>query len=91
MNGPTVRAGDHYDVVDCSFMPSIGAVNPTLTIITNALRVADRITERIQYRAAPSLRARQRRSFASPPLRDEEQRPDPLRGSLRRSGRAHHL
>jgi choline dehydrogenase-like flavoprotein len=28
-------------------MPSIGAVNPTLTIIANALRVADRIAERI--------------------------------------------
>jgi choline dehydrogenase-like flavoprotein len=28
-------------VVDGSFFPSIGAVNPTLTIIANALRVAD--------------------------------------------------
>jgi choline dehydrogenase-like flavoprotein len=28
-------------VVDSSFFPSIGAVNPTLTIIANALRVAD--------------------------------------------------
>ena len=27
--------------------PSIGAVNPTLTIIANALRVADRIKERL--------------------------------------------
>jgi choline dehydrogenase-like flavoprotein len=28
-------------VVDSSFFPSIGAVNPTLTIIANALRVAE--------------------------------------------------
>ena len=35
-------------VTDASFFPSIGAVNPTLTIIANALRVADRIAERLQ-------------------------------------------
>ena len=34
---------DNLYVVGGSFMPSIGAVNPTLTIIANALRVADRI------------------------------------------------
>jgi choline dehydrogenase-like flavoprotein len=28
-------------------MPSIGAVNPTLTIIANALRVGDHIAERV--------------------------------------------
>jgi choline dehydrogenase-like flavoprotein len=38
---------DNLYVVDGSFFPSIGAVNPTLTIIANALRVADRITERL--------------------------------------------
>jgi choline dehydrogenase-like flavoprotein len=38
---------DNLYVVDGSFMPSIGAVNPTLTIIANALRVGDRIAERI--------------------------------------------
>jgi choline dehydrogenase-like flavoprotein len=32
---------------DASFFPSIGAVNPTLTIIANALRVADHIKERL--------------------------------------------
>jgi len=32
---------DNLYVVDASFFPSIGAVNPTLTIIANALRVAD--------------------------------------------------
>ena len=35
-------------VTDASFFPSIGAVNPTLTIIANALRVADRIAERLR-------------------------------------------
>ncbi|MEH6952055.1 GMC family oxidoreductase [Nitrobacter sp. NHB1] len=34
-------------VADASFFPSIGSVNPTLTIIANALRVADRIKQRI--------------------------------------------
>jgi hypothetical protein len=30
------------------FCPSIGAVNPTLTIIANALRVADHIAGRLR-------------------------------------------
>jgi len=34
-------------VTDASFFPSIGAVNPTLTIIANALRVADIIKARL--------------------------------------------
>ncbi len=34
-------------VVDASFFPSIGAVNPTLTIIANALRVADILQQRL--------------------------------------------
>lgn len=38
---------DNLYVTDGSFFPSIGAVNPTLTIIANALRVADRIKERL--------------------------------------------
>jgi choline dehydrogenase-like flavoprotein len=38
---------DNLYVVDASFFPSIGAVNPTLTIIANALRVADRIGARL--------------------------------------------
>jgi choline dehydrogenase-like flavoprotein len=38
---------DNLYVVDGSFMPSIGAVNPTLTIIANALRVGDHIAGRI--------------------------------------------
>jgi len=39
---------DNLYVIDGSFMPSIGAVNPTLTIIANALRVAEHITARLQ-------------------------------------------
>ena len=42
---------DNLYVTDASFFPSIGAVNPTLTIVANALRVADRIAQRL--RAAP--------------------------------------
>ncbi|MFF3405417.1 GMC oxidoreductase [Streptomyces sp. NPDC002742] len=39
---------DNLYVVDTSFFPSIGAVNPSLTAIANALRVGDHITERIR-------------------------------------------
>jgi len=38
---------DNLYVADASFFPSIGAVNPTLTIIANALRVADHIKVRL--------------------------------------------
>ena len=38
---------DNLYVADASFFPPIGAVNPTLTIIANALRVAGRIEERL--------------------------------------------
>ena len=38
---------DNLYVVDSSFFPSIGAVNPTLTIIANALRVGAHLTERL--------------------------------------------
>ncbi len=40
------RAGQLY-VTDASFFPSIGSVNPTLTIIANALRVAEHLRERL--------------------------------------------
>jgi choline dehydrogenase-like flavoprotein len=39
---------DNLYVADASFFPSIGAVNPTLTIIANALRVADVIALRFR-------------------------------------------
>ncbi len=38
---------DNLYVADASFFPSIGAVNPTLTIIANALRVAGKIRARL--------------------------------------------
>ena len=38
---------DNLYVTDASFFPSIGAVNPTLTIIANALRVADHLKQRL--------------------------------------------
>ncbi len=38
---------DNLYVTDASFFPSIAAVNPTLTIIANALRVADIIAARL--------------------------------------------
>jgi len=38
---------DNLYVVDTSFFPSIGAVNPALTAIANALRVGDHIRQRM--------------------------------------------
>ena len=38
---------DNLYVVDTSFMPSIGAVNPSLTAIANALRVGEHLRERL--------------------------------------------
>ena len=38
---------DNLYIADASFFVSIGAVNPTLTIIANALRVADHIGQRL--------------------------------------------
>ena len=38
---------DNLYVVDSSFFVSIGAVNPTLTIIANALRVGDHLVSRL--------------------------------------------
>jgi choline dehydrogenase-like flavoprotein len=38
---------DNLYVADASFFPSIGAVNPTLTIIANALRIADHLKVRL--------------------------------------------
>lgn len=38
---------DNLYVVDTSFFPSIGAVNPALTAMANALRVGDHLLERL--------------------------------------------
>ena len=42
---------DNLYVVDTSFFPSIGAVNPALTAMANALRVGDHLLERMGARA----------------------------------------
>jgi choline dehydrogenase-like flavoprotein len=39
---------DNLYITDASFFPSIGAVNPTLTIVANALRVGDHIAVRLK-------------------------------------------
>jgi choline dehydrogenase-like flavoprotein len=39
---------DNLYLVDTSFFPSIGAVNPSLTAIANALRVGDHLLERLK-------------------------------------------
>jgi choline dehydrogenase-like flavoprotein len=39
---------DNLYVVDASFFPSSGAVNPALTIMANALRVGDHLLERMR-------------------------------------------
>jgi choline dehydrogenase-like flavoprotein len=41
---------DNLYVVDTSFFPSIGAVNPALTAMANALRVGDHLLERMSAR-----------------------------------------
>jgi choline dehydrogenase-like flavoprotein len=43
---------DNLYVVDGSFFPSSGAVNPALTIMANALRVGDHLRERLRATAA---------------------------------------
>jgi choline dehydrogenase-like flavoprotein len=42
---------DNLYVVDTSFFPSIGAVNPALTAMANAMRVGDHLLERMGARA----------------------------------------
>jgi choline dehydrogenase-like flavoprotein len=43
---------DNLYVVDTSFFPSIGAVNPALTAMANALRIGDHLLERMDVRPA---------------------------------------
>ena len=49
---------DNLYVVDTSFFPSIGAVNPALTAMANALRVGDHLLERMGARRADRTGAR---------------------------------
>ena len=55
---------DNLYVVDSSFFPSSSAVNPTLTIIANALRVADHLRARMGA-VAPAANAGTSRSVES--------------------------
>ncbi len=48
---------DNLYVVDGSFFPSSGAVNPALTIMANAMRVGDRLLERLGARIAAPVEA----------------------------------
>lgn len=52
---------DNLYVVDASFFPSSGAVNPALTIMANALRVGDHLLDRLGARtsAQPDLGIRE--------------------------------
>ncbi|MBL0927825.1 MAG: GMC family oxidoreductase [Phycisphaerales bacterium] len=49
---------DNLYVADASFFPSCGAVNPSLTIMANALRVGERILDRLGARAEPAAACR---------------------------------
>ena len=49
---------DNVYVVDTSFFPGIGAVNPALTAMANALRVGDHLLERMGvHQAQPEAAA----------------------------------
>jgi choline dehydrogenase-like flavoprotein len=43
-----VHEVDNLYIADASIFPSIGAVNPALTVMANAIRVGDRIAERLR-------------------------------------------
>jgi len=49
---------DNLYVTDTSFFPSVGAVNPTLTLVANALRVGDHLIERLGARTPAAKAAR---------------------------------
>jgi choline dehydrogenase-like flavoprotein len=49
---------DNLYVVDTSFFPSIGAVNPALTAMANAMRVGDHLLRRMGVQAGASATAR---------------------------------
>ncbi|MDX7949723.1 GMC family oxidoreductase [Lichenihabitans sp. Uapishka_5] len=54
---------DNLYVTDASFFPSIGAVNPTLTIVANALRVADHLKARMGVADSPQAQPARGNSY----------------------------
>ena len=46
-DGKSFQPQVHYFVVDTSFFPSIGAVNPALTAMANAVRVGEHLLSRM--------------------------------------------
>jgi choline dehydrogenase-like flavoprotein len=54
---------DNLYATDAGFFPSIGAVNPTLTIIANALRVADHLRERLGAKDRPTAQPAEGNSY----------------------------
>jgi choline dehydrogenase-like flavoprotein len=68
---------DNLYVADSSFFVSSTAVNPTLTIIANALRVADRIAERLAVQAAVPTADRPVPSPRSAPAGVDQPAPTP--------------
>ena len=57
---------DNLYVVDTSFFPSIGAVNPALTAMANAIRVGDHLLGRLGLAAGEPARPRRTRRRPSP-------------------------
>ena len=57
---------DNLYVVDASFFPSSGAVNPALTIIANALRVGDHLLDRLGAGSARALDGELARAQGAP-------------------------
>jgi choline dehydrogenase-like flavoprotein len=68
---------DNLYVVDTSFFPSSGAVNPALTAMANALRVGDHLLERLGAPSAPSRLADRR---FDPPGAARDPRAGPSQG-----------
>jgi choline dehydrogenase-like flavoprotein len=58
---------DNLYVADTSIFPSIGAVNPGLTAIANAIRVGEHIADRLGANSATELRAPAPRTAPSTP------------------------
>jgi choline dehydrogenase-like flavoprotein len=58
---------DNLYVADTSFMPSIGAVNPALTAIANAIRVGEHIAERLGVSIPMQARAPEERPASAVP------------------------